>query len=173
MAGLQITSAGKVEQVFALTNTDPVTIVPPGNPTPLPGTTITLHLDVSSLLVISFDARVFGLTSTVGKTYGPFLALQCQVDGVFCAPNANSIEQYALPGLGHGQSFTWVVHHAKAGNHAVEIIATGINFGFAPGLIEEIVVTNRTLVVLAARIKRKRKSTRFSRGFFSQAKSGR
>jgi hypothetical protein len=154
MAGPQITSAGAVEQVFALTNSDPVSIVPPGQPAPLPGTTLAIHLNLPSLLVISFDARVFGLTSTATKTNGPFLALNCNFDGTPCEPNVNSIEDYAVPGFGHSQSFTWIVHNAKAGPHKIEIIATAINFGSGAGLIEEIDITNRTLTVFAARIER-------------------
>src|SRR5206468_3316564 len=95
-----------------------------------------------------------GLTSESGKTNGPFLALNCRVDGQHCEPDANAIEHYAVPGFGHSQSFTWVCHSVKAGQHIIEILATGINFGSLPNLIEKIVVTNRTLVVLAARTQR-------------------
>jgi hypothetical protein len=51
------------------------------------------------------------------------------------------------------QSFTWVFHNATAGDHFVAIIASGINFGSGSGVVEEIVITNRTLVVFAARTK--------------------
>ena len=151
MSTLLTTSAGRIEQVFALTNSDSVTLVPPGLfQVPLAGTTLNIHLNQPSLLVISFDARVFGLTSETGKANGPFLALNCNVDGQHTPPNTNSIEHYSIAGFGHAQSFAWVAHSVTAGPHTVDILATGINFGSLPNLIEEIVITNRTLVVLAA-----------------------
>jgi hypothetical protein len=152
MSHLHITSAGTIEQVFALTNSDSAEIVSPGHKAPLPETILSIHLHAPSLLIISFDARVFGLTSQTGKTNGPFLALNCSIDGHDCEPNTNSIEHSAPPGSGHGQSFTWIAHSVAAGSHTVEILATGINFGSLPNLIEKIVVTNRTLTVLAARL---------------------
>src|SRR6266567_2356798 len=106
MSSLLTTNAGRIEQVFALTNSDSVTIVPPGHAGPLPGTTLKIHLSQPSLLVISFDARVFGLTSETGKTNGPFLALNCDIDGQHIPPNTNSVEDYAIAGFGHAQSFT-------------------------------------------------------------------
>ena len=143
-----------MEQVFTLTNSDSANIKFPGQTAPLPGTSITIQLKNTSLLVIGFDSRVFGITSDPAKTNGPFLALSCQIDGQLCEPNTNYVESYAVPGYGHAQSFTWVVPSATSGQHKIDILATGINIG-APPALDEIVITNRTLIVQAARLIRR------------------
>jgi|SRR5215217_3556069 len=148
---LLISRAGPVEQVFALTNSEPATITYPGQMAPIPGTALEISVANASLLVITYSMRVYLLQQAGTTIYGPpgpIMLVRCEFDGTSCAPNGNSLEFGNNLGWGDARSFTWVVHKAKKGTHIVTILG-----GLANPNNAQAAVTNRSLVVQAARLR--------------------
>ena len=138
---LKTTNALGVEQVFASTTSAPVTYSnPSGGFQPLQSMRIPLNLD--SLLVITFSAR-----GTVQPSKGPIpiVFVKCEIDSTPCQPNFNSVEFLYPQFCCDTRSFTWVVHAAGKGTHRVTIL-------LGMGNPTSAIITNRTLVVEAARL---------------------
>jgi hypothetical protein len=137
---LQTTSAGAIEQVFASTTSAGATYSnPSGAMEPLQS--MTVNLRVNSLLTITFSARgeVTPSTGTI-----PIVFVRCEIDGTPCQPNFNSIEFLYPQFCCDARSFTWVVHAAGKGRHAITIL-WGMGNPTSAG------IQNRTLLVEAAR----------------------
>ena len=144
---LIVSTAGRVEQVFALTNSGPTMISFPAQMQPIPETSMAIRLAQDSLLTITYSMRVFLIAS--GRTFGPpgpMMLVRCELDGVSCAPNGNDIEFGNNLGWGDARAFTWVVHYAKHGIHTVAILG-----GMANPNNAESGITNRSLIVNAAK----------------------
>ena len=138
---LQTTNAARVEQVFASSTSVEATFSnPSGAFQPLDSMKVNLRFD--SLLVITFSAR-----GTVAPSPGPIpiVFVKCQIDGTPCQPNFNPVEFLYPQFCCDTRSFTWVVHAARRGNHTVTIL-------WGMGNPTSTVITNRTLVVEAARL---------------------
>ncbi len=145
----KITKAGQVEQVFALTIETPITISFPGQLAPLSDTSLAIKLKFESLLVITFSARIFNeqIAGTTIYPPGPIALVKCEIDGAPCEPNGNALEFGNNLGFGDARSFTWVVHKTLKGQHTITIFA-----GLANPQNAQLIITNRTLVVEAARL---------------------
>lgn len=140
---LQTTSAGRVEQVFALTTSGAATFSnPSGAFQSLDSMTVDLKFD--SLLVITFSARGTVQPPTPPATQIPIVFVKCKIDGSPCQPDFNSVEFLYPQFCCDTRSFTWVVHAAKKGIHTLTIL-------WGMGNPTSAVITNRTLVVEAAR----------------------
>jgi len=138
---LQTTSARAVEQVFASTTSGPATFSnPSGAFEPLQSMTIDLR--VNSLLVINFSARGVVQGSTTGTI--PIVFVKCEIDGTPCQPDFNPVEFLYPQFCCDARSFTWVVHAAGKGRHAITIL-------WGMGNPTSAIITNRTLLVEAAR----------------------
>jgi hypothetical protein len=142
---LQKTNAKAVEQVSALTVSTAATYsTPSGAFEAMPQTSLRFDLKQRSLLIVAFSARGVSAQNP-GQTTIPIVFVKCEIDGVACQPNSNPVEFLYPLFCCDTRSFTWVVHNALTGPHKVSIRWGMGNPGSA-------VVTNRSLVVLAARL---------------------
>jgi hypothetical protein len=135
----QTTNAGRVEQVFASTNTATATFSnPSGAFQALDSMKINLKSD--SLLVITFSAR--GTVAPSGGTI-PIVFIRCEVDGIPCQPNHNAVEFFYPQACCDSRTFTWIAHKAAKGVHVVTIL-------WGMGNPTAAYISNRTLVIEAA-----------------------
>ncbi len=142
---LQKTNAKAVEQVSALTVSSAATYsTPSGAVEAMPQTSLRFDLKQKSLLIVTFSARGVSAQSP-GQTTIPIVFVRCEIDGVACQPDSNPVEFLYPLFCCDTRSFTWVVHNASTGLHRVSIRWGMGNPGSA-------VVSNRSLVVLAARL---------------------
>jgi hypothetical protein len=138
---LQITHGGRVEQVFALTDSSGISYEnPSGRMEPMPSTSLDLDLKQDSLLIITFCAR--GTVRPSGSKVIPFAFIKCELDGIPCSPDINPIEYHYPQYCCDSRSFTWVVHKAKKGKHKLVMI-------WGMGNPTSIGISQRTLVVQA------------------------
>jgi hypothetical protein len=134
--------AGAVQQVFALTISAGATYAnPSGALEPMPSTSLTVRLKVSSLLVITFSAR--GSVQPSGGQMVPIVFIECKIDGTPCQPDTNPVEFLYPQFSSDTRSFTWIVPNVTKGSHTI-IIHWGM------GNPTSAIVTNRTLIVEAA-----------------------
>ena len=139
---LQISSAGRVEQVFALTTSETAVYEDPtGRIVSMPSTSLVVDLKQDSLLLITFCAR--GSARPSGTKVIPIVFINCEIDGKPCSPNINTIEYHYPQYCCDSRSFTWVVHKAGRGKHTIEI-------KWGMGNPTEIVISQRTLTIEAA-----------------------
>jgi hypothetical protein len=131
------TSASGSVQIFALTTSDGASCTNPPGPC---GALVSLPIDVkaNSLLTITFSAR--GLVSP-SSTQTVEVAINCDVDGNPCEPDANGVEFLYPTFCCDARSFTWISPAGK-GAHTVRISWTTQNSGTAS-------IQNRTLHVEA------------------------
>lgn len=139
---LHIARAGRVEQVFVLTDSSGISYEnPSGAMEPMPSTSLDLDLKQDSLLVITFCAR--GTLRPSGSKVVPIAFIRCEFDGKPCSPNINMIEYHYPQYCCDSRSFTWVVHRARKGMHKIAII-------WGMGNPTAIIISQRTLIVEAA-----------------------
>lgn len=142
LRGPKITRAGRVEQVFALTDSTGISYEnPSGRMEPMPSTSLDVNLKQDSLLVITFSAR--GTVRPSGSKVIPITFIKCEFDGTPCSPNINTVEYHYPQYCCDSRSFTWVVHKARKGMHKVAII-------WGMGNPTAIAISQRTLIVEAA-----------------------
>jgi hypothetical protein len=136
-------TAGRVEQVFALTTAAAATYSDPsGAFAPLPSTMLAVDLKFNSLLTITFSAR-----GTVQPSMGtvPIVFIKCEIDGNPCEPDSGSVEFLYPQFCCDTRSFTWVVDRAASGRHTIAIL-------WGMGNPTSAVITSRTLLVEASRL---------------------
>jgi hypothetical protein len=144
----QVTRAGAVEQTFALTTSAAATYnTASGAMQPMPGTSLNFTLKNSSMLIVTFSARGTVAPPTSGSMV-PIVFIGCDIDGTPCQPNTNTVEFLYPQYCCDSRSFTWIVHAATAGPHAVHI-----NWGM--GNPTSAHLSNRTLAIEAARQERR------------------
>jgi hypothetical protein len=140
----QTTSAGAVDQAFAVTTSAAATYsTPSGAFQPLPGSSLSVRLRLPSMLIVTFSARGTVQPPTTGSMV-PIVFVKCEIDNAACQPDANSVEFLYPQFCCDVRSFTWIVHSAATGSHTVQI-------QWGMGNPTSAVVTNRTLAVVAAR----------------------
>jgi len=144
LAQVEATDARGVTRVFALTTSDSAIYSNSSGAFELmPSTELTINLRTDSMLVITFSAR--GSVAPPSDTRIPIVFVKCEIDGIPAEPNFNSVEFLYPQFCCDTRSFTWVVHSAEAGTHTIKIL-------WGMGNPTLAVVTNRTLVVEAARL---------------------
>jgi hypothetical protein len=140
----QTTHAADVTNVSALTTSAAETYSTAlGATTLMPGTSLTINLKNDSLMVVSFSAR--GSVQPSSGSQIPIVFIKCQVDGQPCEPNVNQVEFLYPQYCCDTRSFTWAAHKVNKGAHKVSIL-------WGMGNPTSAIVTNRTLVVTAAKL---------------------
>jgi hypothetical protein len=138
-AQVTTTEAGRIEQTFVSTDSGPAELSDlSGAFQPLESLAVNLKSD--STLIITYTARG---TVAPGDAI-PIVFVKCEFDGTPCEPNANPIEFLYPQFCCDSRSYSWIVHAAPRGSHNVAILWSMGNPTLA-------IVTNRTLVVQAAR----------------------
>jgi hypothetical protein len=106
---------------------------------------LNVHLIFKSMLVITFSAR--GTVAPSGSELIPIVFVECEIDGIPCTPDFNSVEFLYPQFCCDTRSFTWIVHSAATGNHTVSI-------RWGMGNPTSAAVSNRTLLVESALVPR-------------------
>jgi hypothetical protein len=71
--------------------------------------------------------------------------IKCEIDGNPCEPDSGSVEFLYPQFCCDTRSFTWIVDRARSGKHTINIL-------WGMGNPTSAVITNRTLLVEAARL---------------------
>jgi hypothetical protein len=140
----QTFSAGRVEQVFAQTNSDTIELGwPPASPSGALAQ-MTLNLESASLLVITITALGYAKAPDQVVTQPN---IRCTIDNTTPCQGYRDV-YFRLANSVDSHSFTWIVPSAAKGRHTITIDATWAPARPAPPST----FFDRTLVVAAAKL---------------------